>query len=162
MHDEAVVLQGCDQEGLRLLLQLPGLQIKLFFLSSKARMLRPYRCFILNAISLSGNSFLWEPAHHRKPLEEVPKCSQQGGWRGGGNVELIQCSHLVKVPLSRERRLAGCLLSHAEHTDSQERSSHLGERWLETEIPETLGILNTNSSHTLRTPRAGLGALYHI
>lgn len=76
---------------------------------------------------------------------------------------LIQCSHLmVKVPLSREQRLAGRLLNHAEHTDSWERSSHLGERWLETEIPETLGILNTNSSHTLRTPSAGLGALYHI
>lgn len=62
-------------------------------------------------------------------------------------MRLIQCSHLmVKVPLWREQRLAGHLLSHAEDTDSWERSSHLGERWLESKIPETLRILNTDSS----------------
>lgn len=73
---------------------------------------------------------------------------------------------MVKVPLSREQRIAWRLLNHAEHTVSWERNSHLGELQLETEIPETDGDVElnnyNNSSHIRRTPDLGLRAFYYI
>lgn len=58
-----------------------------FFLSFfKSKNAETLKLFSLNAISLSGNSFPWEPAHQRKPLK---KCQDVVSREGEGEGKML-------------------------------------------------------------------------